>query len=126
MLTPIVTNVDATQNEFIVDGTITPTLNYGTAGGLLPHGDTLSFAALDKVLSNRVPNRVDVWAEYPQGAAMLFDWYKYVPGTTKANGVLQIGVVGTEFTPGAAYSGAAPTNIVGFVLKFRAWFPSFL
>ncbi len=128
MLTPRVTNIDATQNQFIVDGIITPTLNYGTAGAPLPNGDTLDFSQLG-IPSNAIPTKVEAWSVVPRGNAPLGDKYYYLPGTTQANGVLQIvaglGAAEAEFVPGNPYAGAAPTNVVGYVLHFRAWFPSF-
>ena len=124
-----ITNIDVTQNQFIVDGIITPSGNYGTVGGLYPHGDQIVIAAtgvsLDQIKSNVAPTKVDLWADYPAGAAMLFDTYKWVNGANVTGSVIQVGVGITEFTPGNPYAGAAPTNIVGFVLRFRAWFPSF-
>ena len=116
-------NVDHTKNKIIVDGTVTLTGNYGTAGGALPHGDTLDLSNLG-IPSNRV-GAVYLWASKTQGAAPLFDFYVYNPGTNISNGVVQIIVGAAEMTPGAAYAATTPTNQAGMVLFFQAEFLAF-
>lgn len=123
MLTPVVTSIDNTKEEFIVIGTLTPSANYGTEGGDWPHGDQLNLAGL---CPSSTVRKVEAWSIVPQGSAPVDDRYTFLPGTDATNGVLQIDVKGTEFTPGAAYSGAAPTNISGYKLAFRAHFQKFV
>ena len=116
--------IDHTKGRLIAFGTITPSGNYGTSGGALPHGDTLDLSQLG-VASNTVPIKVTCWSQVPVGAAPLQDVYTYLHGTTQANGVLQIAVAGAEFTPGNPYSGASPTNVTGYALYFYADFVPF-
>ena len=113
-------NVDHSKNVITVYGVITLTGNYGTAGGALPHGDTLDLSQMG-IPSNKV-GAVRLWAAKTQSAAPLFDFYQYNPGTNSSNGVVQIIVGGAEMTPGAAYATTTPTNQPGFVLYFEAEF----
>ena len=118
-------SIDNTQSQFLVDFTIAFSGNYGTSGGALPHGDTLDLSVLG-VPSSQLPTLVTFQEVVPTGnAPRLTDVFIYLPGTTQANGVLQIGVAGSEITPGNAYSGQAPFNVSGFVLNGRAWFQSY-
>ena len=117
-------SIDNTNSAFIVDFTIAFSGNYGTSGGALPHGDTLDLSVLG-VPSSQLPTLVTFTEVVPQGnAPRLTDQFIYLPGTTQANGVLQIATAAAEITPGSAYSGQAPFNVTGFVLNGRAWFPS--
>jgi hypothetical protein len=122
-MTAVLTNISHTKDRFIVDGTVTLSGNYGTSGGALPHGDTLSLSGLCQ--SNTVPTKVMLWSTVPIGDAPLDDTYHFLPGTTQLNGVVQIALAGTEYTPGTAYSGASPTNVTGYVLHFQAEFVPF-
>ena len=119
----VVTDISQTSGKFIVLGTVTLSGNYGTSGGASPHGDPLDLTAVCQ--SNSVPMRVQLWSQVPQGAAPLNDTYTYLKGTTQANGVVQVALAGTEFTPGNAYSGASPSNVTGYVLNFQAEFVPF-
>ena len=116
----VLSRIDHTKNRLIAIGTVTLSGNYGTSGGALPHGDTLDLSQLG-VASNTLL-RATCWSTVPQGSAPLADSYVFVPGTTPANGLVQVSLAGTEFTPGNAYSGASPTNVTGYVLNFEASF----
>lgn len=121
--------LDATQNEEIVEGTLTLSGNYGTASS---HGDPVSFAN-DAIKSSSVPRRVEIFEDQGAGAAPLGYSFLYAHGTTQLNGVLVVlgtqasggALVGaTEFTQGSAYSGGTP-SLNGAVLRFKAWFSKF-
>jgi len=116
--------IDSTQKSFVALGTITLTGNYGTSGGAYPHGDLLDLSQLG-VESNELPYRVEIFEMSPAGALSSGNTYQYMPGTTQANGQIQIRAAGgAEITPGGAY-GAPPFAITGFALYFRAFFSSF-
>lgn len=126
--------LDNTQNEVIVDGTLTLSGNYG---GASTHGDTVNFtgaAGWDQVKSTLVPRRVEIFEDQGAGNAPLGYGFLYFHGTTQANGVLVVlgtaasggaEVGATEFTEAAAYSDGSP-SLDAAVLRFRAWFPLFL
>lgn len=128
---------DITQNEVIVEGTLTLSANYG---GASTHGDTVNFATATSpagttpIQSSLAPRRVEVFENQGAGNAPLGYTYIYNNGTDQTNGVLTIlgtPAVGaattgaTEFTQGAAYSGGTP-SLLAAVLRFKAWFPRFL
>jgi hypothetical protein len=106
---------DTTGYEAIYQGTITLSGNYGTSTS---HGDTLSFSNAS-ILSNSVPNRVEIYEQPAAGTAPSFYTAVYQPGSTIANGAVNFSLAGTEYTEASAYSGA----IASAVWKFRAWFP---
>ena len=118
-----ITDVDYSAGDsFIVRGTITPSGNYPTTG------DTLSFASQDQIKSGSVPKDVRIYSAKPTSAAQtnLFE-YNYVPGTTIANGKMQI------FTGAAAQTaltelsaGAYPAGVTSDVIQFTATFPKFV
>ncbi len=117
-----VTNIDHTKDRFIAEGTITLSGNYGGASS---HGDTLDLSGLG-VPSNQLPTVVEIFEASPAGAAPSANIFRYMPGTTQANGSLSVFVAaGTEYTQASAY-GTPPFAIVAFALKFRASFPAFL
>jgi hypothetical protein len=92
----------------------------GNYGGGATHGDTLSFANIFGLLSQKVPLTVKIYEQPPAGTAPSFLNAVFCPGTTIANGVVSFSsTFGTEYTQGSAYSGAIATA----VWKFRAWFP---
>ncbi|MGH9343304.1 MAG: hypothetical protein ACRD3Y_03100 [Bryobacteraceae bacterium] len=122
-----ITNVDATQNQFVVDGSLTLSGDYGAAN---THGDTLSFAGFDQIKSSVAPTRVEIFEAPAAGTSATGFVYSFSPGSTQANGVLQVfgtpatGAATTpltEYTEAAAYS----AGLKAAALKFRAWFPSF-
>lgn len=119
--TPTVTVVDNTQKFVHVIGTVAigaSPLTYG-AGGIV-----MSFAGNDLLKSNESPVSVRVFSKQPAGSgATALYVYNFNPGTTMANGKLQV------FTGAAAQSGlaeladgAVPAGVSGDVIGFEAWF----
>lgn len=85
---------------------------YGTLAGSGTYtslGDTLSFAVAG-IPSGSVP--LVVWVQ-PAAAGTTIRQYFFIPGTTIANGKLQVFASG-----GAEYSGAAPTEAIMFEAVF--------
>lgn len=127
-ITPITApqNPDVTEREALVDGTIALTGNYG---GAATHGDTLNLTQLqDLAKSSQLPTFVEIWEDPPAGTVPTGYTFTFCPGTTQANGVLNIlgtgavaGGVGQEYTQASAYSPA----LLAAVLRIRAWFPSY-
>lgn len=116
---------DATLNEYIVDGFITLSANYGTAAS---HGDVFDFTSVapSESFGGQVPNSVDMFEEpvVTAGVSTVATGFEflYSRGTTQANGQLQIlSSTGTEITPGAAYSSQSP-SLAAAVIRFKAFF----
>ncbi len=110
---------DVTEREQIYQGTLTLSGNYG---GAATHGDTLSFANIFGLLSQKVPLKVEIYEQPPAGTAPSFFNAVFCPGTTIANGVVSFATsFGTEYTEGQAY--ATNATLAAAVWKFRAWFP---
>jgi len=106
-----VTNIDFTNSQFIVNGTITTSGTYTTTG------DPLDLSTIG-VPSSAPPTSVNIF-EIAAAAASQSGWnYKFDPGTTQANGKVELFNGTTQFTGAAAYSGTIPTT-----LYFQAWFP---
>jgi hypothetical protein len=112
--------IDATKAYLVADFTVTLTGNYGTAAS---HGDTLDLSGLG-VQSNEIPI-VEFFETTPAGDAGSGLVFRYAPGTTQANGVLQIWDIATaaEVTEATAYSGVLPA---AFALQGRAYYPLFI
>lgn len=117
-MTAVLQNISKNQDRIIVDGTITLAGNYTT------NGVALDLSHLG-VPSNSKPTVFSAWSTVNQGAAILLDTYNYVPGTSQANGMLQIGVANAEMAA-AAFAATTPCNAAGFVLHFQAEFPAFI
>ena len=118
-MTAVKTNLIQAMNKIIVDGTII------LAGNYAQHGVTLDLSGLG-VPSNALPGPVWIYSTQTQGAAPQTDVYVYQPGTTQANGVVQIVIAGAEMANAAAFATTAPTNGTGYVLHFQAeFFPAF-
>lgn len=110
--------------DFSGGGTLTV---YGTltaSGNYVTHGDTMAFLD-DRIKSDYPPLWVDVSEAPAAGISASGFRFVFVPGTTQANGVLQV------FTGSAAQSasaelsaGAYPAGLTGAVLIFRATFIS--
>jgi hypothetical protein len=115
VLSSDVSQIDDTAGEFIVDGTITLTGSYAT------NGDTLDFSQLGLPCTG-LPTKVEIYEATPAPGPAYGGIYTYVPGTTQANGLVQLNVSAGTQTAAVAYSGLA----TGFALRFRAWFPSFI
>lgn len=116
-LTASATSIDRTLNRVCVEGTIAYSGSYPT------NGDTLDLSALG-VPSDQLPIQVDIYeattaANKPAYGAL----YVYLPGTTQANGVMEM-FNGTTQISTATY--ASIFGSVTVVLKFRAWFPALL
>lgn len=114
-----VTTVDNSQKLAHVFGTVAigaDPLTYG-AGGIV-----MTFAGNDLIKSNEVPLKVSVFSAKAAGGTALYV-YSFAPGTTLANGKLQV------FTGAAAQSalaeladGAVPAGVSGDTIVFDAWF----
>ena len=102
-----VINTDFTSNQFIVNGTLT------TSGNYVVHGSTLDLSATG-VPSSVAPLSAEVWEQAASGSSNSGWQYQFVPGTTQANGVLQIFNSTTELTA---------TTFPAAKLYFRAYFP---
>lgn len=113
--TPAGPPVDNTQQETFVDFVATLTGDYG---GASTHGDTISFAGFDLLKSNNLPNKVEIWESPASGTAPTGYIFTYCPGTTLANGVLNISNDLTEYTEASAYS----AGLLAAVVRVRAWF----
>lgn len=109
--------LDLTQQQVLCDGTLTLSGTYPT------NGDTLSFAGLG-IPSNQVPTKVEIYEATPAPGPASGYSFVFVPGTTQANGLMEVFNGTTQFTT-ASY-GTPPFAITGFALKFRAWFPNFV
>jgi hypothetical protein len=110
--------IDKTQQEFIVDGTLVLSGNYGGASS---HGDTMNLAGVCP--STSLPTKVDVYQRPTSGnAPVLFD-FVYGQGTTQANGVLIVisKATAAELVEAAAYDAALTAATAN--IRFRAWFP---
>ena len=117
-MTAVVTNISKTLDRIIVDGTIT------LAGSYTTNGVTLDLSHLG-IPSNGKPTVFYAWSTVAQGAAIVIENYVYVPGTSQANGMLQIGVAGAEMAA-TAFATTSPTNQTSYVLHFQAEFPAFI
>ncbi len=105
-----VTNIDFTNSQFIVNGTIT------TSGTYPSHGDPLDLSTIG-VPSGAPPTSVNVFEIAASGASQSGWNYKFDPGTTQANGKVELFNGTTEYTGAAAYSGTIPAT-----LYFQAFF----
>ena|ERR1700678_3372478 len=110
---------DNTRGQQIVDFAVALTGNYGTASS---HGDTLDLSQLGAD-SNELPIVVEFFETTQAGDAGSGLVFRYAPGTTQANGALQVWDIATaaELSEGSAYS--LPS---GFALQGRAYFPLFI
>ena len=102
-----ITNVDATLNSFIVEGTITVSGSYPGSG----NGDTLSFAGFDQIKSSSPPRFVEIKEQPAAGTAVSGLLYDFAPGTTMANGKMIVSVPRGAFTP--AGTNSAPNLTIG-------------
>lgn len=123
---------DKTNNEIIVDGTLTLSGTYGTSSS---HGDPVNFAGVNPpfAFGDYAPVKMEVFEAPVAGSAATGFRFIYCPGPTlaaptQAGGVLQVigtgassGAGGTEITQAAAYSSQSP-SLASAVLRFRAWF----
>ena len=114
------TVIDNTRAMIIVKFTIAVTGSYAT------HGDTLSFSGFDDVKSNEPPLFVKIFETPASGTSASGFVYEFIPGTTLANGVVQI--FGSGASSGSALTelaaGAYPAGITGASLNCLAYFIS--
>jgi len=106
--------IDRTQNQVVAYGTLT------LSGSYPANGDTLSFAGLG-IPSNQLPTYVAIYETTPAPGPQSGYAFRYVPGTTQANGLMEVFNGTTQFSAGAY--GTPPFSITGFTLAFRAEFP---
>ena len=114
-LTAAATFIDNTPGRFVVEGTISYSGSYPT------NGDTLDLSQLG-VPSDQVPTSVEIVEVTPAASKPAYGAnFVYLPGSTQANGVVEIFNGTTEITTGtyASIFGTVPV-----ALFFRAWFPS--
>ena len=122
-INPTVLNaIENTQKSVWVRGSVSigaSPLTY-TTGGI-----TMSFTAiLEQIKSDLVPTYVRVWSQPAAASAAANQYvYTFLPGTTLANGVLQI------FTGAAAQTaltelsaGAIPSGVSGDTIVFEGVF----
>ena len=109
--------VDTTQQQFIVDCTLTLTGNYPA------NGDTVNLQNLG-IPSNQLPNKVEIYEATPSPGPASWYAFVYLPGTTQANGLMEVFNGTTQFSAGAY--GAPPFAITGFALRARIWFSKFV
>ena len=113
----LVGGMDFTAKGITAVGTIALTGNYG---GSATHGDTLDLSALG-VPSQQAPI-VLIWEAPTAGSGVTTVYrFTYCPGTTQANGLLQIMGAAAEYTQASAYSSNFPNT-----LYFMAIFPKFI
>lgn len=113
-----ITGTDTTQAAEIVYGTLTLTGSYPA------NGDTLSFANQDQIKSGSLPSVVNIFEATPAPGPQSGYAFRYVPGTTQGNGLMEAFNGITQFAAGAY--GTPPFAITGFVLNFQAFFPTFV
>ena len=115
---------DFTQNEELVEGSLTLSGNYGNSSPA--NGDILSFVGFDQLKSLQVPRRVRIFQAPTSPAAPVHYSFIYGYGTTQGNGVLIVidSTTGLPLTDAAAYPAALIA--AGANIRFEAWFPSFI
>jgi len=88
-------SVDATLNHFVVRGTIAISGSYPGSG----HGDVLSFVNIAGVPipSSNIPDDVRIYETTAAGTSASGLAFTFSPGTTQANGKVQVfATYGTE------------------------------
>ncbi len=111
-----ISQIDATKNEFVIDGPIAYSGSYPT------NGDTLDLSQLG-IPSLGLP----IWVEVYEATAAVNKpgWggaFLYFVGTTLANGIVELFNGTTQITT-ATYASIFPAGPV--VMRFRAYFKSF-
>jgi len=115
-----VTTTDRSTNAIRVYGTIAASGSYSTSG------DTLSFAGFDQIKSDTIPFFVTIQSQKGTGASGFE--YRFVPGTTMANGKMQVfGQQPTSATTGVIAlselaAGAYPAGVTGDAILVEAVF----
>ena len=115
----VLSNPDTTGRQVIAEGTVALTGNYG---GGATHGDTLNLTQLgDALKTSNLPTQVEVWEAPPAGTNPTGYQFIFCPGTTLANGVLNISNNLAEYTEGSAYS----AGLLAAVLRIRVFAPAY-
>jgi X-X-X-Leu-X-X-Gly heptad repeat protein len=104
-------------NEIMVLGTLTLTGNYG---GGATNGDTINLTGFDQIKSSLPPVQIEIFEMPAAGTAATGYSFIFSPGTTLANGVVQLFNGITQYAQGSAYGAGQ----LGAVIKFRAYFPN--
>lgn len=108
--------LDFTQQEEIIDFTVALTGSYPT------NGDTLDLTPLTP-LTSAVPNKVELWEATPASGAPASGYaFVFLPGTTQANGLMEMFNGTTQVTTQTYAALALPA---AFVLRGRGWFSKF-
>jgi hypothetical protein len=103
-----------------VRGSFTLSGNYG---GSSTHGDTVNFSSVYGIQSRSKPLKVEVYEAPNKGTLPTGYIFTYCPGTSAADGVLNIcTAIGTELTQASAYA----AGLTGAAIKFEALFPAFV
>jgi hypothetical protein len=122
-------SLSITPSSIVVDRSTNALRVYGkivAAGSYTTGGDGLSFAGLDAIKSDSVPSFVSIQSQ-ASGGASGFE-YRFVPGTTMANGKMQsFGQQPTSVTSGIIAlneiaAAAYPAGITGDTIVFEAIF----
>ena len=112
-----ISQVDSSLREFFVDGTIAYSGSYPT------NGDTLDLSQLGIPMSQSSFVKVEIWeATTAANAPAYGGYFLYLPGTTTANGLMEI-FNGTTQISTATY--ASIFGSITVALRFRAWVYSF-
>lgn len=107
---------DLTQQQFIIDATLTLT------GGYTTNGDPLSLAGLG-IPSNQLPTKVEIWEDTPTPGPQSGWRFTYLPGTNLDNGAMEMFNGTTQATTNTY---ATLITVSNFSLKLRGWFPAFV
>ncbi len=118
--------LDSTQNELIVEGTLTLSGNYGDHSPA--NGDILDFTGFDYIKSQEIPRRVEIFQAPQSPNAPVHYSFLYGWGTDQSDGVLIVidTTTGLPLTDAAAYPAALTNTDTPPNVRFKAWFPSYV
>ena len=115
---PVLSNPDVTGRQVIADGTIALT------GSYVVGGDTLNLLQLgDALKTSQLALKVEVWEDPNAGTTPSFAQFVFCPGTTLANGVLAIALIGVQLTAETYATAFAATGLP--VLRIRVFAQSY-
>ena len=126
---PTVTKVDTTQAGLIAYGTLAVSGNY------VAHGDPVDFSGMaasnpgincDLIKTQQPPDVVDIYEKPAAGVSASGYVYIFAPGTTTANGVMQVFQSAGSAAPQAELGAGAYPGGVPATLYFQAFFPSLI
>jgi hypothetical protein len=117
-----VSQIDNTREQYCADGTL------AYSGSFAAHGDTLDLSQLGLAVGglaiNGLPTKVEIYEVTTAANKPAFGGaFLYLPGTTLANGVVEIFNGTTELTATAA-TYASIFGSVAVALRFRVWYKS--